>query len=93
MYSISPRFLLTNSTDLSLRFLFDHPWEETVTQNSPEHFNNIYALMLDRLQALKDKPDPLSKLERTELLFIFESLLEVKDAMHAEDATHPDPAK
>lgn len=81
MYTISSTVTLTNTLSHYTWLLWDKPGEHIVTQNSPEHFDNIYTLFLDRLDHLKRIHRQPKKLEKTELLFIFESLLEVKEAM------------
>ena len=81
-YTITPSFRITNPRDLALALLFDHPWEQTIRQNSQEHFTSIYNLLQDRLKVLKKSKSVPSSLEIKELQFILESLLSVKRAMH-----------
>ena len=84
MYVISQTIQFTSTPSPYTWLLFDRPSEVTdhvVEQHSPEHFDNIYHLFLDRLEHLKRTQRAPKQLEKTELTLIFESLLEVKDAV------------
>ena len=80
MYILTNRdFVLSEATEASIGILRDtNSWEQFTEADLQEHFNNVHALFVDRINDLPNQTTYLTPMAEKELSFIFETLLQAK---------------
>ncbi len=86
MYTITTQKSLVSATAVNnVLILHDEiNWNVSEKDAKDRHFKNIHALFMSRIERLGKTTQGLSKYEENELQYMFEALLESKQAQESE---------